>query len=124
MAALFTFNSCTIGSTAVTTAEFVYGYGQFIEEGFDAENSTADGVHRYDRITVKGEGKMTLYGNRTSLASPATIPSLSHAIELNSTGTGGGVDIVRTGVVTDALYDDSKQNTVVTFVTDPIPPAS
>lgn len=117
----FTFSSAVIGSITITTAEFDYGYGEFHEQGWDAENITADAVHHFDRITKEGVGQMVLYGNRTSLAYPASLPSLSYTITLTSTN---GTSITRTGVVTSAVYDDSRQNTVIQFSTDPTPPAS
>ena len=117
----FTFSSATIGSTSVPNSEFVYGYGEFYEEGWDAENITADSVHHYDRITKEGRGQMVLYGNKTSLAYPSTLPSMSYTIALTSSD---GTSITRSGAVEAADYDDSRQSTVIQFRTDPIPPAT
>jgi len=117
----FTFSSATIGSTNIANSEFVYGFGEFHEEGWDAENTTANGIHHYDRITKEGRGQMVLYGNKVSLAEPTSYPSLSYIITLTSSN---GTSISRTGVVILARYDDARQNTVIQFRTDPIPPST
>lgn len=115
-----TFDSATINGTAVAASDFVYGNGEFEEYGWDAENNTANGFHHIDRITRRGRGRMVLYGNKTDLVHPTTIPSLSYAIVMTSTT---GESITRSGACR-AVYRDSAQNTEIQFDTDPVPPAT
>ena len=117
----FAFSSATIGSTTIADTDFVYGPGQFSEEGWDAENNTADGLNRRDRITQYGQGRMLVYGNLVSVATPASIPSLGVAITMLSED---GRDISETGVVVSATYIDSKKATDIVFDTNPKPPAT
>ena len=117
-----TFNTATINGATYATADFVYGHGQYQEQGWDAINNTADGVNRRDRITVRGIGRMLIYGNKVAIAHPATVPCLSYTISMS--GPSGSNSITRTGVVTNAVYRDSQQATEITFEADPIPPAS
>ena len=95
----FTFSSANVQGTAIATSDFVYGYGEFYEEGWDAENITADAKHHYDRITKEGNGRMVLYGNQVALGHPASIPSLSSTITMTSSN---GTSITRTGVIVSA----------------------
>jgi len=116
---VFTFSTARIGSTDIANTDFVYGKGVYDETGLDAENTTADGWKHHDRMTKYGNGRMVLYGNKISLATPDSLPALSYAIVMTSSN---GTIITRTGVVTRATFTEASQSTTIDFSTDPYPP--
>jgi hypothetical protein len=117
MASTLTFTSAVLGGLTIAAADMVYGSGEWNEEGWDSNNDTANGMHRIDRITKYGRGKVVVYGNKTAYAHQGTLPTLGYAISMASAGKSKTGD---TGAIIRAVYSDENKNTTIDFLTNPV----
>lgn len=107
MSAQLPIKTATLGGTAITEDEFVFGSGSLQIQGADTSVTTADGKLHHERRFRSFQGGLELYGDRTSL---------NTAAGLAASQTLGTVSF--TGLVT-ATFDRNSNTTRVEVKGDP-----
>ena len=107
MASVLPFSTATIGGTALTAADFVYGSGTITITGTDEMVVTADNAIRHIRKKVVRSAKCELWGDKTALNSAAGL-SAQQII--------GGATFTGLATVT---YNHTKRTSTVDIQGDP-----
>jgi len=112
MASELRFDNCVLGSTTVTTAEFLSGSGRIMLAGDDESNTTADGRIHWNRRKVNPSAECALYGDKTTVESAVGLGVVSTFKRTTSTVKSF------TGTVA-AVYDVSQGTTRISVKGNP-----